>query len=160
MFDEIKRTVENARILDGLNEQLVNALFAPAEKAGIFAFSSKQWKNPSSKYKADYLLDQILPLSEFYQEINPPLSAALWGIWNTVRYLRSQRSLFSILGESKKTNDQMFFAIRALIATAAVQFSDGTAFTVATSDAMSNISDYKKNAEQAISNLSKIGLPE
>jgi len=156
MFEKLKRNIESAKVLEALDEQLVNALFAPAEKEGVFEFADASWRDPANKYRADSFLDQMLPLSEFYQEANPPLSAALWGIWNAVRYLRRQRSFLSTLGESKKTHDKVFVAVRALVATAAVQFSDGTASTVVTSDAMSNISSYRNEVENAIRNLTSL----
>ena len=156
MFEEFKRTIETARVLDTLDEQVVSSLFAPAARAGVFLSTGMPWQDPANKYRADVFIRQLLPLSEFYQEINPPLSAALWGIWNAVTYFRRQRSLSSIVSRSKKTNAQIFSGVRALVATAAVQFSDGTASTVETSDAMTNLSSYKKHVEKAIRNLSAV----
>jgi hypothetical protein len=157
MMDDIRRTIiENARVRAALDEQLVDALFAPAVKLGLFEFAGLTWRNPASKWRAESLINDLLPLSEFYADINAPLSAALWGIWNTTRYLRRERSLFAILFESRKKDEQAFIGVHALAATAALQFADGTAFTVTTSDAMNNIAAYRKHAEKAIHHLSLV----
>ena len=100
------------------------------------------------------MIAQLLPLSEFYEGINPPLSSALWGIWNSVRHFRGQRSLLSILFERKTSKANAFVALRALAATAAIQFSDGTAYIVVTSDAPNNLAAYERYAEETIQNLS------
>lgn len=155
MLEKLKMTIEHAKVLEELDELVLNALFAPAEDAGIFDDEDiSSWRDPSRRNRADSLLDQLLTLSEFYQEINPPLSSALWGIWNSVKYFRGQSSFLNAITESKKSNNRVFVGIRALVATAAVQFSDGTASTVATSDAMENLSIYRKRVEEAIFNLS------
>lgn len=156
MFDDIKRDLENARALLALDEQVVDALFTPATEAGVFKFAGSPWRDPANRHRTDAFIDQLLPLSEFYQEVNPPLSAAILGVWNAVTYLRRQRSLRAILRASKKTNEDLFAGVRGLIATAAIQFSDGNASTVVTSDAMSNLETYRKYVEKAIHNLSAV----
>lgn len=153
MLDDFKKTIENQKVLQSLDERLLKALFAPAVNAGVFEFDGMPWEAPANRERADALIDQLLPLSEFYQQNNPPLSAAIWGIWNAVRYLRRQRSLLSILTESKKKDEETFVAVRALVATAAIQFADGTASTMVTSDAMNNLATYRKCAEEAIRNI-------
>jgi hypothetical protein len=40
-----------------------------------------------------------------------------------------------------------------LVATAAIQFADGNAATIVTSDAWNNFDEYKRNAEKAMTRL-------
>ena len=93
---------------------------------------------------------------EFYQRINLPLSAALWGIWNSVRYFRRLRSFLSIVFERKASNEKAFVTVRALAAAAAIQFSDETASAVVTSDALDHLAAYERYAEETIRNLSSL----
>lgn len=154
MLEEYRKAISNARELIDLDDLLVDAVFKPAEEAGVFEISGSPWRDPHNKHKADSLIDQLLKLSEFYQVSNPPLSAALWGIWNTVRYLRNERPFLSAIIESDKKNSQVFKGVRGLIATAAIQYSDGNAFTVVTSNAISDLDKYKEYVKEAIKNLS------
>lgn len=154
MLKEYRKAISNARELIQLDELLVDALFKPAEEAGVFDLIGTPWRDPDNRHNADSLIDQLLRLSEFYQGSNPPLSAALWDIWNTVRYLRNERPLLSALIESDKKNLQVFMGVKGLIATAAIQFSDGNASTVTTSNAMSSLDKYKEYVEETIQNLS------
>ena len=63
-------------------------------------------------------------------EKNPVLSAALWGIWNRSDYLRYNADKGKgFLFKLPITIPGLFEHYRALVATATVQFTDGTAYT-------------------------------
>ena len=63
-------------------------------------------------------------------EKNPVLSAALWGIWNTSDYLKYNADKGKgFLFKLPIPIPGPFEHYRALVATAAVQFADGTAYT-------------------------------
>lgn len=156
MLDDIKAQIQIARALVELDEKLVNALFAPAAKAGVFEFTGLRWTDPGNRYRTDEFITDLLPLSEYYQLKNPPLSASIWGIWNALSYFRRQRSFFSKFFETRKKNENLFIAVRGLLATAAIQFSDGNVVTTITSDAYANFSSYQKNVETAIGHLSSL----
>ncbi len=156
MSDSLKKIIQQQMVLQRLDERLLIALFAPAVREGIFDLDDLSWQRSERSQDADKLIAQLLPLSEFYQQINPPLSAALWGIWNSVRYFRRLRSLLSILFERKVSNEKAFVTVRALAAAAAIQFSDGTAPTVVTSDALNNLAAYERYVEETIRNLSSL----
>ncbi len=94
MSDSLKKIIQQQMVLQRLDERLLIALFAPAVKEGIFGPAELSWQRSERSQDADKLIAQLLPLSEFYQRINPPLSAALWGIWNSVRYFRRLRHFF------------------------------------------------------------------
>lgn len=153
MLDDVKAKIQTAKSILDLDERLVSAVFEPAVKDNVWMLTDLPWKNPGNKDRADRLIEQLLPLSEYYQSSNPTLSAAIWGIWNSVNYFRRQRSIFSILFESKMKSEKLFIVIRGLVATAAIQFCDTTATTVVTSNAMENFSEYERIAEAAIQKL-------
>jgi len=153
MLDDVKAKIKTANSILILDERLVSAVFEPAVKDNVWMLTDLPWKNPDNKDRADSLIEQLLPLSEYYQSSNPSLSAAIWGIWNSVYYFRRQRSIFSILFEGKKKREKLFIDIRGLVATAAIQFCDSTATTVVTSNAMKNFSEYERVAEAAIQKL-------
>jgi hypothetical protein len=154
--DSLKKIIQQQMVLQRLDERLLIALFAPAVREGIFDLDDLSWQRSERSQDADKLIAQLLPLSEFYQQINPPLSAALWGIWNSVRYFRRLRSFLSIVFERKASNEKAFVTVRALAAAAAIQFSDGTAPTVVTSDALNNLAAYERYVEETIRNLSSL----
>jgi hypothetical protein len=159
MFEETKKQMETAREIADLDVLLVKALFAPASKAGVFESAAFSWLHPKRKGATDDFIADLRPLSEYYQQINPVLSAAIWGIWNTLDYLhRPMWFTFSLLRRSRRTDKRLFKAISALIATAAIQFSDGNAATVVTSDAKENFSSYRQHAEAALRNLSSLTM--
>lgn len=162
MFEEVRNVMERQQRLLALDEQLVTALFAPAVNAHAVDYdvAGESRNQPKASHSTDALIEQLLPLSEFYQEINAPLSAAIWGIGNSVSYMRRQRSLVSILFETKRASHRTFIAVKGLLATAAIQFSDGTASTVVTSNAMQNLSAYQAITEQAIRNLTSSNARE
>lgn len=153
MFDDFNAKIQTAKSILDLDERLVSAVFEPAVKDNVWMLTDLPWKNPGDKDRADRLIEQLLPLSEYYQSTNPTLSAAIWAIWNSVNYFRRQRSIFSILFENKKKSEKLFVDIRGLVATAAIQFCDTTAATVVTSNAMENFSEYERIAEAAIQKL-------
>ncbi|WAK02599.1 hypothetical protein [Methylobacter sp. YRD-M1] len=151
--DLLKRIKQNAKGVLDLDERLMRAVFEPACRAGVFEESALPWESLDRSCSADDLIALLLPLSEYYQEINPPLSAALWGIWNASWSFRRQRSLLSMLFQRKSIDASVFVEIKGLVATAALQFSDGTASTVVTSDAFTNYSGYQKRADAALETL-------
>ncbi|MCL7421249.1 MAG: hypothetical protein M8364_10145 [Methylobacter sp.] len=153
MLEDMKRIKQNAKGVLDLDERLMRAVFEPACRAGVFMESALPWEGLDRSCSADDLIALLLPLSEYYQEINPPLSTALWGIWNASRSFRRQRSVLSMLFERKRKDVSVFAEIRGLVATAALQFADGTASTIVTSDAFANYSGYRKNAEAALETL-------
>ena len=161
ILNEFKNHIRVAHSILEIDEKLTNALFKPAIVSGIFYFNSNEleWMNECYRYKGDSFLQSLLRLSEYYQNLNSPLSAALWGIWNTSNYMRNNRSIFFRLFENKKQNETFFISLRAIVATAAIQFADGNALTTITSDAYHNIEEYKKYAENALSKLS-LHLPQ
>ena len=156
MSDSLKKIIQQQMVLQRLDERLLIALFAPAVREGIFDLDDLSWQRSERSQDADKLIAQLLPLSEFYQRINPPLSAALWGIWNSVRYFRRLRSFLSIVFERKASNEKAFVTVRALAAAAAIQFSDETASAVVTSDALDHLAAYERYAEETIRNLSSL----
>jgi hypothetical protein len=156
MFEEIEKQIDTAKSITDLDVILAHAIFAPAVTAGVFGSAAFSWMHPEQKSAADDLIADLLPLSEYYQQVNPVLSASIWGIWNTLAYLRRPIAIFSLLPKNRRANKRLFIATRALIATAAIQFSSGNASTVVTSDAMQNFRSYRKHAEAAIRNLSSI----
>jgi hypothetical protein len=90
----------------------MRAVFEPACRAGVFMESALPWEGLDRSCSADDLIALLLPLSEYYQEINPPLSTALWGIWNASRSFRRQRSVLSMLFERKRKDVSVFAEIR------------------------------------------------
>jgi hypothetical protein len=54
---------------------------------------------------------------------------------------------------TKEEGRKCFRGNQGLVATAALQFADGTASTIVTSDAFANYSGYRKNAEAALETL-------
>lgn len=136
-----------------LDNRLIKAVFEPARETGVFDGSTLPWE---SSCTADNFIALLLPLSEHYQESNPTLSAALWGIWNASRSFRLQRPLLAKLFERKRKGASVFVELKGLVATAALQFADGTGSTIITSDCMTNYSEYSKKAETALDNLVRL----
>ena len=115
MLEDMKRIKQNAKGVLDLDERLMRAVFGPACRTGVFEESALPWESLEGSCSADDLIALLLPLSEFYQETNPPLSTALWGIWNASRSFRRQRSLLSMLFERKRKDASVFAEIRGLV---------------------------------------------
>lgn len=144
----------NMRQLLELDESLVRAVFAPPLKNYAIDEDAMQWQHPNCVRASQVFLNALLPVSEYYQKLNPPLSAALWGIWNTWSYLLFRDdSWFNTFFLSTKLDAKRLKALKALVATAAVQFADGTAITSVTSNPLSDIDCYKSLAGLALSDL-------
>lgn len=156
MLNKILAQIDASKTIVALDKQLLAAVFAPALKGGYFESSDLAWTEPTCGDPAEALIAQLFPLSEYYQERNPPLSAAIWGIGNALTYLRQQQSFLSIVFESKAQRTKAFDATQALIATAVIQFSDGNARTVITSNAMQDLPRYKAHVEVAMKNISSL----
>ena len=134
--------------LQALDDRLLDALFTPAVDSGIV---NSRWQDQANENRGWDLLRQLLPLSEFYHPRNPPLSAAIWSIWNTATYLRNNRSILAMLFEGKRAKEELFIGLRALVATAAIQFADGTAATVVIS--RGDMATYRAQTELALARL-------
>lgn len=142
-----------------IDTRLMDALFYPAIKADFFNISSLEWKDPKSRYQGWEFLKDLKTLSEFYQEINPVLSAALWGVWNATRYFRAPPSLLGALFPWQPKQRRLFLDAKALTATAVVQFADGNAYTISTGNVLNNGESFDKYliaVESAIQHLQKI----
>ncbi|MGH8475604.1 MAG: hypothetical protein ACRER2_07520, partial [Methylococcales bacterium] len=107
-----ERFMQNAKGVLDLDERLIRAVFEPARIAGVFEGSELPWESLDSSCSADDLIALLLPLSEYYQAINPPLSTALWGIWNASQSFRRQRSLLSMLFERKFKDANVFAEVK------------------------------------------------
>ena len=143
-----------ARELLETDRSLVDALFEPAILSGSFRRPFYlDWRNESCEEKSSSFSESLLPLSEYYMYKNGVLSTAIWGIWNTIRLMRAQRSIINALRENSERKNADFLNYRGLVATAALQFADGTAYTEPTSDALYRIDDYKSLAAEAIQHL-------
>ena len=147
---ELCRGIGQQRELQTLDDQLLNALFAPAVKEGIVDL---RWQDQANENRGWDLLRQLLPLAKFYHQRNPPLSAAIWGIWNTATYLRNNRSIPAMLFEGKRSKEQLFVGLRALVTTAAVHFVDGTATAVVTSPV--DMATYPEYTEATLARLTR-----
>ncbi|STR45694.1 hypothetical protein [Iodobacter fluviatilis] len=156
MWKYYKRLVEDTKTLNLLDQQVVDALFKPALQSHVFAPEDLIWSLSECAYRSEVFLHQLLPLSEFYQSRNAPLSAAIWGIWNTLQYARGQRGFFATVFTTRSQQKKLFIAARALVATAAVQFSNGEAQTKSTSGALSDLPRYKTYVAETIQHLQAI----
>jgi hypothetical protein len=145
---EIKTHRQISKIIHELDERLLNALFEPGVRANFY--SHLLWKDPNTINRGNSLLDQLGRLSEYYQTINPQLSAAIWGIWDAVCYFRQYRTFFFGFFESKRKGEQLFVDVRALIATAAMRFPNADGYKIVPSPNRNNIALYQENAEDAI----------
>jgi hypothetical protein len=153
MLDGVLRPYRVLKEILKQDERLLAAVFAPAVAAGVIDEDLHRWTQASCTDPADALVGELLLLSEYYQDVNPVLSAAIWGIWNSVNYLRRQRPIWLALFESRRVSRRAFTNIRALVATAVIQFADGDAHTVVTSSALVDMARYHANVERAIESL-------
>lgn len=144
---------QKVRRLIELDERISDALFRPAVVSGYLSDSDMRWAHETCSDKTEQFLASLLLLSEFYQDKNAILSAALWGIWNSVTYLRRQRSMLPILFERKKKNELFFIHCRGLVTTAAIHFSGGQAKTAITSNAIEDLAAYEANVAKTVNNL-------
>lgn len=158
MSKDYKNLRHASRELRELDERLVDALFETASSSGLFEMEGMPWRSKDCDRRAFVFIQQLLTLSEFYQTINAPLSAAIWGIWNTAKFFRNQRSFFSIVLERRAASERDFVDVRGLVATAAVQFAGGTAATIVTSDVYENMDAYRRNVDQALACLSAAAM--
>jgi hypothetical protein len=159
MISEIIEQIDLEKLTLELDNKLVDALFQPALESGYFDQNDFDWMNSNNRYRIDDFMKALLLLSEFYQEINPVLSASIWGVWNTLQYFFKKRTLFSVFFPRESKDSRLLIAAKALVATAALQFADGTASTVSTSHSLlskKNFEAYKVIAESAIKKLSKL----
>jgi hypothetical protein len=144
MLEEIRKRLKNGKRLTELDKELVAVLYEPAFANGVCP-----WLSEERSEQIDDFLSTLLIVSEYYVDRNPVLSASLWGIWNTVQYLRHTRSSSSILFESRKKREMLFIHLRALVATAVIHYADRNAQTSITSNALSNMADYESKVKEA-----------
>lgn len=160
MLKEIISRISRERKCPEIDDMLVDALFYPAIKSEFFMDSNFDWKKAESRHKGWSFLDDIGKLSIFYQEINPVLSVALWGIWNAIQYESCPQSLLAAILPWQPKQRRLLSKAKALTATAAVQFSDGSPFTVSTGDILVNqesFDKYLRYVEITIKRLNEIG---
>lgn len=155
-----QRIAINKAVLD-LDVRLIQALFAPAVKAGFFESPDFSWMQPDFEDAEDAFIRDLPALSEYYQRVNPVLSAAVWAIWDTLRTLRDPWSGWismwcAWIGENRRRSRNRFILCRTIIATAAIRFSDGNASSIMAPRSMDNFVKYKEQVEAAIRNLSSI----
>ncbi len=155
-FKEMKNLLDKGIELDQklqtLDAELIDALFRPAIKSEYLLTDELRWKDKSCSLRANEFLSSLLRLSEYYADQNPVLSAGLWGVWNASKYLTSQGGFSST---SKKAQEKNFIHIRALVATAAIHFANGDAYTSTTLIARTDIDAYEKDVDHAISELNQ-----
>ena len=142
-----------------LDEKLAHALFEPALASEKLSQSDVDWMMPLCPDKAASFLRSLLPLSEFYSSRNPVLAAAIWGIWNSLSYMRRQRSLLAMLFQGQKKKAALFIHYRALVNAALIRFSDGCATTGMNTSAFDDPGNYKLQAEAAIVRLEAFARP-
>ena len=146
--DRLEQIKANTQRVIDLDKKLIDALYAPAVAEHDTADGVDQailqrligWKDERLEkgrskedredLRAIVFRESIFELSQFYMEKNPVLSAALWGIWNTSDYLKYNADKGKgFLSKQPIPIPDLFEHYRALVATAAVQFADGTAYT-------------------------------
>ena len=96
-------------------------------------------------------------LCEFYEQLNPVLSSALWGILTSMDYFESrtyQERFF--LPPRKLTTTELTNHYKALTSTAAIHFANGTANMSDNTGASSRTDQDEDDIEKALKFLDKI----
>lgn len=150
MFEEIKKIQKNSNRIIELDKMLLNALYKNAINNDVFLSDNIKWLKEKNSSDVDDFISCLLQISEYYSNINPVLSAALWGNWNAISYLHKQRTFLSIIFETEKKRRKKFMHFSGLVATAIVHFADGSATTSVTSTALNNLKNYEEKVLTAI----------
>lgn len=160
MVSELRKTLDDARAMMKLDKALVSALFKPAVESHALGPDPLGWQDSACAKPGQMLLEQLPLLSEFYQTVNPPLSSAIWSIWDSVSVMRQQKSLLARLIERRRTKNNFFIGLHSLLASAAIQFADGTAATVLHASPIDDVATYRGYAERAMALLAKVPIHE
>jgi hypothetical protein len=165
MIEKFRKRQQIGKSMVDLDVLLIQALFAPAVKAGIFDSADFSWMYPNCENAEDAFIKDLPALSEYYQGVNPVLSAAIWAIWDTLNTMESAGSGFGWISvlllwlakserSSRRRSERRFVLSRTIVATAAIKFSDSNVPTAIVPHPMDNYQKYKEQVEVAIRNLS------
>src|ERR1017187_3114732 len=92
MFEQFNRRLETAKSILDLDVLVVQALFAPAVKAGLFESDDFSWAHSDCENAEEAFIEDLTTLSQYYQNKTPVLSAAIWAIWDTLKATESAGS--------------------------------------------------------------------
>ena len=163
MFEQFNRRLETAKSILDLDVLVVQALFAPAVKAGLFETDDFSWAHSDCEDAEEAFIEDLPTLSQYYQNLNPVLSAAIWSIWDALNTIETPLVVFSWipmsfswLSKNRWTNRRRFILFRGVIATAAIRFSAGECSTAMVPRPIDDFGSYKEQVEAAIRNLSSV----
>ena len=136
MFERIQHYRKNQVLKEEQEKILIEALYEAARE-GEERPDPNEHRFQKVSGDPDKFIWEIYDLSEYYQDKNAVLSAALWGIWNACSHLRDN----SPPPSSKKEQNakQLLQNYRALVATAIARFSNEAPNTTDTDDAVSDL---------------------
>lgn len=160
-YEELKEFKQLSKNILDTEWKVIKSLYKPAIADDVFYFDSKQieWINEDFKEQSDHLdafIDSIRSLSDYYWRINPPLSAALFAIWDSSQQIRQGRSLWRRLFPRKKNELLLFLNISGLIGTTAIRYADINLAPVEVPDSRHKFDEYKKLADITVLNLSNL----
>ena len=110
--------------------RLLKALFMPAFNSPSHTDvrideAKRLWSSSLCANPDAVLLDAMPALAEFYEKINPVLSASIWATWNCCSYFRWQKSKLLLVFQGRSSQERFYSHYSALLATAVLQFADG-----------------------------------
>jgi hypothetical protein len=161
--EEFNRRLHTAKSILDLDLLVIQALFAPAIRAGVFESGEFSWMRPDCNDAENAFIDDLLPLSQYYTDKNPVLSAAIWSIWDSLRTLETPfvvfswiPMFFSFLSKNRWTKRRRISVFQGLVATTAIRFSSGKVPADLILRPLDNFQGYSDQVQQAIRNLSRI----
>lgn len=146
---DIKRRLRTEHELENLEQELLHALYRPVIDATFFNASphALDWMEEDCRFKASAFHASLKPLSQYYVGINPALSAALWGIWQSLDRLRPHRGFESMNPADQETD---YVRYRSIVTNAVIQFADGDSFTYVPLEHKSSPNTRKRLATRAL----------
>ena len=130
--------------------RLLKALFMPAFKAAYsdvrIEEAKRLWATSLCANPDAVLLDAMPALAAFYEKTNPVLSSSIWATWNCCSYFRWQKSKLFLIFQGRSSQEKLYFHYSALLATAVLQFADGS----------SSVNDLSITSEEALSRYAKL----
>ena len=154
----IKNVIKHDFVTEAEQDRVLEAMYQPLR---LEDYVPDKWlpNGVEEDDCGDKLLNSVVRLAEYYEDKLPTLSAALRSVWDTLSLVEAGRGFWWNVGLRHKHRNQrrLYTRCKALIVSAAIHYSDGTAQTKHGGfNINSDLDKYRCFCDEAVTNLMPI----